>query len=164
MIKAQRAKFLNAAQRFCETTGKRLTDTRYTVLEIIAGAQKPIGAYDILAQLSKKTKNPKPPTVYRALEFLQENGLVHRIESLNAYMACEIGHRHAGSQFMICGSCGTVAEAHLCNIPAPVIDKAKNAGFSLNHWNLELHGTCQNCNGGVQSSRRLCHGHTHDHL
>lgn len=161
MNKGERTTFLNAALKSCEVSGQRLTDTRRIVLEIIAASKKPIGAYDVLARLSKKLKNPKPPTAYRALEFLQAQGFIHRIESLNAYMVCGIGHRHAGSQFMICGSCGTVAEAHLCSIPAAITDKAKASGFALHHWNLELHGTCGDCSGAPQSALRLCHSHDH---
>ncbi|NBX66966.1 MAG: transcriptional repressor [Proteobacteria bacterium] len=163
MNKNERTKFINTALKSCEASGTRLTDTRRLVLEIIAASKKPIGAYDVLAQLSKKINNPKPPTAYRALEFLQQHGFIHRIESLNAYMVCGIGHRHEGSQFMICDSCGTVAEAHLCTMPAPIADKAKTAGFTLNHWNLELHGTCRECTQG-SPPLRLCQGHSHDHL
>lgn len=161
MNRQDRTKILKSAESYCEAAGIRLTDPRRMVLEIVAASEKPIGAYDVLAQLGKKISNPKPPTAYRALEFLQEHGFIHRIESLNAYIACTTGHKHAGSQFMICDSCGTVSEAHLCQIPTSISGKAHSEGFSLHHWNLELHGTCRDC-GGTRPVTIACH--THDHL
>ena len=132
-------------EAYCEEHGLRFTDPRRMVLEIIAAAEKPLGAYDILALIGKKIDNPKPPTVYRAIEFLSEHQIIHRIESLNAYILCQSDHRHEGSQFMICDDCGTVTEAHLCDLPAPLSSKTKQEGFELSSWNVELHGTCRNC-------------------
>jgi len=133
------------AERYSADHGLRLTDPRRYVLQIIAGAEKPVGAYDVLEELRAFIKSPKPPTAYRALEFLQENGFIHRIESLNAYVACHAGHHHQGSQYMICDSCGDVAEIHLCSVPQALRDKTKADGFTVNFWNAELHGTCANC-------------------
>ncbi|MGB4058039.1 MAG: hypothetical protein WBK77_08155 [Alphaproteobacteria bacterium] len=69
--------------------------------------RKPLGAYEIPERLGKKIKNPKPPTVYRAIEFWAEHGFIHRVESLNAYVACEAGHQHKSAQFMVCNDCGS---------------------------------------------------------
>lgn len=145
MNKADIAKLSKRVAADCAAAGVRFTEPRQYVLEIIAAAKKPIGAYDILAALSEKIENPKPPTAYRALEFLQEQGLIHCIESLNAYVLCDIDHRHAGSQFMICDECGNVAEAHLCELPQDLAGKTNAAGFRLSSWNAELHGTCKDC-------------------
>ena len=90
-------------------------------------------------------KNPKPPTAYRALDFLVEHGFVHRIESLNAYVSCDVDHKHTGSQFMICDSCDGVEEIYLCALPPKLQKKADGKGFTLHHWNIELHGTCRKC-------------------
>ena len=130
---------------YCEKNGIRFTEPRQFVLEIIADAQKPIGAYDVLAELGKKLDNPKPPTAYRAIDFLQEHGFIHRIESMNAYIACHSDHLHQGSQFMICDTCGTVAETHLCHLPEALSKKTHDAGFHVTRWNVELHGQCNAC-------------------
>jgi len=133
------------AEDVAREKGLRFTEQRRAALEIIAGAEKPLGAYDVLERLGRYIKNPKPPIAYRALEFLQDNGFIHRIESLNAYVTCSANHRHKGSQFMICDECGTVTEAHLCTIPEALQKKAKKAGFKTSYWNVEIHGLCENC-------------------
>ncbi len=147
MKKEDVKKLIRHVEQHCENTGKRFTDPRRFVLEIIASSEKPIGAYDILAELGKKIVNPKPPTAYRAIEFLQTEGFTHRIESLNAYVVCHADHKHSGSQFMICDDCGTVIEAHLCKLPKDLEARTKNEGFHLARWNTELHGTCRDCVG-----------------
>lgn len=145
MNKTEVKHLLKKAQSYCETGGHRFTEPRQYVLEIIAGAQKPITAYDVLAKLGEKIDNPKPPTAYRAIEFLSEHHFIHRIESMNAYVVCQTDHRHEGSQFMICDTCETVTETHLCHVPAPLDAKAKAEGFHMTSWNVELHGTCRSC-------------------
>lgn len=145
MKKADLKSYMAQAAAFCEREGHRLTDPRRHVLEIIATQDKPIGAYDILAALSDRIDRPGPPTAYRAIEFWTQQGFIHRIESLNAFVACRSDHRHEGSQFMICDSCGTVIETHLCSLPSSLADKAKDARFTLSRWNVELHGTCSKC-------------------
>lgn len=145
LSKADIARLVKSTAEFCAENGLRFTDSRQHVLEIIAGAKKPMGAYDILEGLRKFIDDPKPPTAYRAIEFLVEQGLIHRIESLNAYVLCDTDHRHAGSQFMVCDSCGTVIEAHLCNLPQDLESHVKKQGFRLKKWDAELHGTCKSC-------------------
>lgn len=142
---SQKKSLLKQVADYCEQNGHRFTEPRQFVLEIIADAKKPLGAYEVLEQLGKKIENPKPPTAYRAIEFLEEHGFIHRIESLNAYIACHTDHRHQGSQFMICDDCGTVIETHLCHLPDVLENKTKNANFHLSRWNVELHGSCEKC-------------------
>lgn len=125
--------------------GHRITAPREYVLEIVARAEKPMSAYEILDALGGKLDKPKPPTAYRALEFLVAHGFLHRIESLNAYIACAEDHKHQGSQFIICDECGRVEEIHLCHIPEPLRKQADGKGFTLSHWNTELHGRCGEC-------------------
>lgn len=132
-------------QEYCQSGGHRLTEPRRYVLEIIARARKPVGAYEILDQLSKKLENPKPPTAYRALDFLLEHGFIHRIESLNAYVTCETDHHHDGSQFMICNQCGKVIETHLCSLPESFQKRIAGEGFKPSYWNIEIHGSCAAC-------------------
>ncbi len=138
-------KLLKSAQSYCEAHDFRFTDPRAFTLEIVAESSQPLSAYDILDALGKKLDKPKPPTVYRALEFLQKHGFVHRIESLNAYITCQVDHQHRGSQFMICDGCGKVEEAHLCSLPDSLEKKTKNSGFKISYWNAEIHGVCSAC-------------------
>ena len=130
---------------YCAERGIRFTDPRRHVLSIIAAAEKPIGAYDVLDALGQVIDNPKPPTAYRAIEFLVEHGFIHRIESLNAYIICHSDHKHQGSQFMVCNDCGKVIEAHLCHLPDSLAKRVEKEGFHLAHWNIELHGSCVDC-------------------
>lgn len=136
---------LKAYDTYCAENALRASEPRRFVLEIIAAAKKPITAYEILDALAAKIKSPKPPTVYRALEALSEHGFVHRIESLNAYLACHENHRHQGSQYMICDNCGSVSEIHLCSIPEALLKQAAEKSFKTAYWNVELHGLCSAC-------------------
>ncbi len=136
---------LHHAQEYCADHKHRYTDPRRYVLEIIIRADKPLGAYDILQKLGLYLDNPKPPTAYRAIDFWVEQGFVHRIESLNAYVSCHAGHQHAGSQYLICDQCHTVEEIHLCSIPEKLSAKAKSKKFSPQSWNVEIHGLCSAC-------------------
>jgi Fur family zinc uptake transcriptional regulator len=138
-------KLLSAIENFCTQEGARFTEARQHVASIIADSAKPITAYEILDQLAQHIKNPKPPTVYRAIGFLIEHNFVHRIESLNAFIACQTDHLHMGSQFMICDLCGHVAETHLCSIPTTLRDSVDKQGFRPVSWNVEIHGQCKEC-------------------
>ncbi len=136
---------LKAYDSYCAQNALRASEPRRYVLEIIGKANKPLTAYEILDALGAHIKSPKPPTVYRALDSLSEHGFVHRIESLSAYIACDENHRHQGSQFMICDSCGAVEEIHLCSIPAALTKQAGEKAFDIKYWNVELHGICARC-------------------
>jgi len=132
-------------KNFCEREGVRVTEPRLHVLEIIARSKMPLTAYEVLDLLGEKLEKPKPPTAYRALEFLTAQGFIHRIESLNAYVACGEDHKHHGSQFMVCDSCGHVEEVHLCHVPKGLQTQTSERGFEISHWNAELHGRCRKC-------------------
>ena len=136
---------MNDFESYCKVGGHRLTDPRKYVLEIILATETPLGAYDVLEKLGDKLDNPKPPTAYRAIEFLLEHGFIHRIESLNAYVACESDHSHEGSQFMICDDCGKVIETHFCHLPDSFQKRLAEENFAATHWNLEIHGRCAAC-------------------
>lgn len=139
---------IKTVEAYCAEAGIRFTSPRRFVLEIIASSKMPLGAYDVLERLGSRMDNPKPPTVYRAIDFLREHGFIHRIESLNAYVACGVDHRHMGSQFLVCDKCGKVAEAHLCRVPEDLAQQVDKAGFTLTRWDAELHGTCKDCASG----------------
>ena len=107
---------LQQAESQCHTRGVRFTPIRRRVLELIAENGGGLKAYDLLDQLSTEHAAARPPTVYRALEFLIEQGLVHRIESQNAYVACACPEHAHGFQLLICRQCGYVEELHLDEI------------------------------------------------
>ena len=136
---------LQDIEEILEQRGARFTEQRKLVYRIVSKSKKPITAYEILAKMEKDVKNVKPPQAYRALDFLMAQGLVHKIESLNAFVACHADHNHQGSQFMVCDSCGTVEEVHLCHLPQPLQNKIDQTKFQLSRWNTELHGTCHDC-------------------
>ena len=136
---------IQKAITFCEDNGHRLTSPRIEVLKIISKSKKPIKAYDILEKLSKKIINPKPPTVYRAIEFWEKFNFVHKIESLNAFTACEADHLHQGSQFLICDDCGVAIESHLCDLPNILKQISKQKTFKTLRWKLEISGLCNQC-------------------
>lgn len=138
-------KIIKKATDYCEKNKHRLTEPRLAVLKIISSSKKPLGAYDILNELTKTMSNPKPPTAYRAIDFWQEHGFIHRIESLNAYVACDEDHNHTGSQFMVCDDCGNVEEVHLCHLPKDLEKKIESNGFKMKHWNAEISGQCGKC-------------------
>src|SRR5688572_26848545 len=109
-----------SAESICASRNERFTPLRKTVLELVWSSHKPVKAYDLLAQLAEYHDRPAPPTVYRALDFLQEAGLVHKLQSLNAYIGCGEPHRDHQGQFLICESCGTVAELDDDNITSRI--------------------------------------------
>lgn len=136
---------VDTAERLCALRGVRLTPLRRRVLELVWRSHEPVGAYAILTALRSEARKAAPPTVYRALEFLTEQGLVHRIESRNAYVGCaDPEHGHA-SQFLICGRCGAAAELQDGRIQGAVGQSARRAGFRVQHLMVEVVGLCPRC-------------------
>lgn len=136
---------VTAAQRICADEGARLTDLRQRVLELVWESHRPVKAYELLNQLQADRGQAAPPTVYRALDFLLEHGLVHRIESLNAFIGCgEPGQAHRG-QFLICTGCGTVAEMDDGEITQLLAAKARALGFRFHEGTVEISGACEQC-------------------
>ena len=136
---------LSAAASVCEHAGERLTPLRRRVLELVWSSHQPIGAYAVLDRLRQDGRSAAPPTVYRALEFLLEQGLVHRIESLNAFVGCA----HPGDghlvQFLICRKCGTAAEVEDRRVAEALGRSAAERGFALEARVVELSGLCEHC-------------------
>lgn len=140
------AKQLEEAGRLCSGNGVQLTALRRDVLSLILSADGPLTAYQLLDQLKKTRKNAVPPTVYRALDFLLENRLIHRIERLNAFIPCtEADHDHHAVQFLICGQCGTVAEIEDRAVSKALEQAAERKGFHTSAAMVELDGTCATC-------------------
>ena len=134
------------AEALCAQRGQRLTPTRRKVLSVLLGSHKPLGAYEIIDRLAPKGPRPAPITAYRALEFLRDNGLVHRIESRNAFIACV--HNHAAGAlvvFLICERCGAVGEASSTAVAATLTSAARAAGFTPKSPVIELTGVCNHC-------------------
>jgi len=134
---------LGAAKLLCDHRHVRLTPRRLQVFNILLGSHRPMGAYEVLQTMNESEKNITPPIVYRALEFLQQQGLVHRIESQNAFIACMLpGHDNA-AQFLICSKCQRVAELESPVLPA--LKQARQMGFKADHAVVEINGLCANC-------------------
>jgi Fur family zinc uptake transcriptional regulator len=139
---------LEAAAGRCRETGAQLTALRRAVLALILAAEGPVTAYQLLDQLKVTRKGAVPPTIYRALDFLIANRLVHRIERLGAFIPCaEAEHAHEDVQFLICGRCGTVAEIEDSGVAAALARAAEREGFTPRHAMVELDGTCALCAG-----------------
>lgn len=136
---------LDAADAVCRRRGRQLTALRRRVLELIAEQDRPIGAYELLDRLTPERGRTAPPTVYRALEFLQAEGLVHRIESLNAYVACPHPDRPHATQFFICRTCGATAEIHDQRLAAAIGEQAAHSGFAIERQVVEVTGRCRAC-------------------
>lgn len=139
---------LQRADEICERRKVRLTPLRRRVLEAVWSGHKPVGAYDILTELTNERGLTAPPTVYRALEFLLENRLIHRIESLNAFVGCTKPGRDHAWQFLICRACGRVAEISDAGLERSIAGAASRAGFTIQRRTIELAGLCSACRNG----------------
>lgn len=145
MNKQELDRVLAQAEALCREREVRLTAQRRTVLKLLCQAEKPLSAYELLDQMRDAVKNPAPPTVYRALDFLLEQGLVHKLESLHAFIGCtHPDHPHA-SQFLICDDCGEVAEVEDPGVASSLKAAGKAVGFRTRHRVVELLGTCAQC-------------------
>ena len=137
---------LTAAETLCARNGAQLTALRREVLDLILRAPAPVTAYQLLDQLKSTRKSAVPPTIYRALEFLIQNQLVHRIERLNAFVPCaETDHAHMDAQFLICRKCGAVAETEDQGVSAALAAAAAANGFTPGRAIVELDGLCATC-------------------
>jgi Fur family zinc uptake transcriptional regulator len=133
---------LGAAETRCAETQERLTPPRRRVLELLLSSEGPLKAYDLIAAYGEQGEPAKPPTVYRALEFLERLGFAHRIESLNAYVPCRIAGAHTAA-FLICDCCGAAQEFE----PdfGPQLAAAEAAGYVVRSVTLEARGLCAPC-------------------
>ncbi len=136
---------LSAARNLCKSRQLRLTTRRQQVLEILLQSHQPMGAYDILAQINQAESGSPvaPPIVYRALEFLLDEGLIHRIECRNAFIGCADPGHSGAAQFLICKGCEKVAEL---DKPATTLrSEASRVGFAIDHSVVEITGFCADC-------------------
>jgi len=134
------------AEALCAQRHERLTPMRRRVLEALLASHSPLGAYDLIDRLSARGQRLAPITVYRALDFLREQGLVHRIESRNSFIACV--HNHDSGDpvvFLICEKCGAVGEAASAAVADTIRSASRAAGFSPRTPVIEISGICAHC-------------------
>jgi len=135
---------LSEAERRCSDAGERMTAPRRRALELLLRAGKPMKAYDLIDNFGEDGQAAKPPTVYRALDFLSRQGFAHRIESLNAYVACAKGDETHVAAFLICDCCGESQEIDPFE-PGRVQAAAAEAGYVITGVTVEAHGRCAAC-------------------
>lgn len=131
--------------------GQRLTPVRRRTLQILLESHRALGAYDVLERLASDGFGHQPPVAYRALDFLEDQGLVHRIRRLNAFTACmHPGETHAPA-FLICRACHLVAEAPAAAVTGALTTAARDIGFSIERATVEALGLCPACREGGQA-------------
>lgn len=134
------------AETICAQRHERLTPMRRRVLEALLASHTPLGAYELIDQLSVRGARLAPITIYRALDFLREQGLVHRIESRNAFIACVANHASCDPVvFLICEKCGAVGEAASATVAATIKSASRAAGFTPKTPVIEISGICAHC-------------------
>lgn len=135
---------LKEAETLCEERGGRLTPLRKKVLTLLLESGGPAKAYDLLEQLGDDGA-AKPPSVYRSLDFLLDMGLAHKIESLNAFVACgHWKHGHA-AVFLICDKCGTAGELHAHDSVKKLSQEVESVKFQMRSAVIEIRGLCRDC-------------------
>ena len=149
------AHVLAQAEAICAARSVRLTPLRRHVLGLVLDSARPAGAYDMLEQLRPSHKGAAPPTIYRALDFLLEQGLIHKVERLSAYVGCmhgvdvhSDGHAH-NAQFLICTGCGRVEELDDPGIDRLLGRAAEAQGFRIQRSVVEAEGLCGACAGAL---------------
>lgn len=138
---------LDRASLLCESRGAKLTELRRQVLALVLETGRPVGAYDLLEKLRGQRRGAAPPTVYRALEFLMQHGLIHKLERLSAFIGCPVhDHHNHAAQFLICGGCGTVQELEDASVRVALEQAAARLGFAIRGVTVEAEGRCAACN------------------
>lgn len=135
------------AEAVCGARAQKFTPIRRQVLAALLSSHRPLGAYEVIDELAKSMPRPAPITVYRALDFLMANGLVHRIESRNAYLACA-AHDHDSTSavaFLICERCGLVGEIPSGSFAKDLNAAARSSGFAPKLSVVEITGVCTHC-------------------
>lgn len=134
------------AEALCAARRERLTSMRRRVLEALLASHQPLGAYELIDHLAARGGRPAPITIYRALDFLREQGLVHRIESRNAFIGCVQNHSDRDPVvFLICERCGAVGEAASAAVANTIKTASRAAGFTPKTPVIEISGICAHC-------------------
>jgi Fur family transcriptional regulator, zinc uptake regulator len=152
----QVAEAMDRAEVLLRAQGLRLTPVRRRALEILLEAHGALGAYDVLARLSAEGFGSQPPVAYRALDFLVEHGLAHRLRRINAFTACNHPGEAHHAAFLICRLCKRVEELQAGHLRATLVGDAGRAGFDVERTSLEASGLCPDCRltaapGGAQA-------------
>lgn len=137
--------FLRQADDLCLKSNQRFTDLRKQVFSLICQSELPLGAYALLDLMKDSGRSTAPPTVYRALDFLQEQGFVHRLASNNTYFACAHPQHQHEAVFLVCRQCGFTQELHTKDIYNAVESSANKAMFKIEHASVEVTGLCSQC-------------------
>ena len=140
-----RSEGLATAQRLLAQSNGRLTADRQAVLEVLLASHRAQGAYDIMEQIDWRGRRPAPAVVYRALDFLVSHGLAHKIESLNAFMACANADHAHKPMIMICRDCSEVAEFEASGIGRAIAKAARENNFVADETTVEVTGLCGAC-------------------
>ena len=141
----QVAIFLDQAESLCERRNLRFTQLRKQVLELVCKAEQPVGAYQLLDALRESGRSAAPPTVYRALDFLLEQGLIHRLATNNTYLACAHPQHPHSAIFLVCSQCGHTREVHTAGVIAELEHQAERFEFTIKHAAVEVTGLCNRC-------------------
>ena len=136
---------MHQAERLCASRGLRFTELRKRVLELVCKYTQPVGAYTLLDDLRDEGRSAAPPTIYRALDFLQQQGLVHRLASNNTYLACAHPQTEHEGFFLVCSTCGYTQEVHTQDIVEAVKSCAGEFEFAVDRVSVEVTGLCRNC-------------------
>jgi len=137
--------FLRQAEQLCTERKQRFTALRKRVLELVCRHQQPVGAYKLLDDLNDEGRSAAPPTVYRALDFLQQQGLVHRLATNNTYLACAHPQTQHEGLFLVCNLCGNTQEVHTRGVMTAVKKNAREFNFAVEHAAVEVTGVCGLC-------------------
>lgn len=139
------AAFMREVAVLCKERGLRLTPLRENVLRLVANAVRPVKAYDLMDLLRDEKGPAAPPTVYRALDFLLENGFIHKLESINSFISCHQPHTPHSVPFLICNDCGYALEMEDEKATRILTQQAIALGFRPEAQTLEVHGRCAKC-------------------
>ncbi len=143
--------YVEEVERICAERNLRLTPLRADVLRLVADSDRPVKAYDLLDRIRASKAASAPPTVYRALDFLLDNGFIHKLQSINSFVACHHpGIAHA-VPFLICDNCQLTVEMEDERIPDLLQEKARALGFAPQAQTLEVHGLCADCSRQAKS-------------
>ena len=146
MVKDLDQTLVEQIEGICSARGVRLTPQRKRVFELICSNSRASSAYELLEQLKESEPQAKPPTVYRALEFLMEQGFIHRVESTNSFISCcSCNANQHFFQLLICDKCGDVVELQDDTLISLLANNAEKYGFKLTNQVIETHGTCKTC-------------------
>jgi Fur family zinc uptake transcriptional regulator len=142
---------ITTAEQLCANRGVQLTPMRHKVLELIWNSHKAIKAYDLLDLIRPVNDAAKPSTVYRALDFLLEQGLIHRVESLNAFVGCKSSGTQHDQLLLICSVCHNIEERPANLVFLALKDEMQHAEFIPQRKTLEIHGLCKSCSNPLKT-------------